>query len=188
MALTILCEVSQLKEHKALLKECIKLRQEVNVSKARELEANQKFVDFKKENKKLQKAFEGVLKEHRKEICSKDQKISELKAKCNQLEELELQKANDAVHEGKKALKFSKSPEVRLEIKQEIDNERYKCSISKKDFGLKDCLKQHDAAAHEGKKAQKCSHRKKQIVNVHKKKKSYMNVQFVKKPLVYKIV
>ena len=78
------------------------------------------------------------MKEQQKEMCSKNQKISELKVKCSQLEEL--QKANVAVHEGKKALKFSRSPEVGIEIYQEIDNERYKCSISKKDFGLKDCL------------------------------------------------
>ena len=74
--------------------ENLKLQQEVNALKARELGANQKCVALEEENKKLRKAFcqsrfncadmDRVLKVQRSEIYSKNQKISELEAKCNQ--------------------------------------------------------------------------------------------------------
>ena len=70
--------------------ENLKLQQEVNALKARELGANQKCVALEKENKKLHTAFcqsrsncagmDRVLKVQRSEIYSKNQKISELEA------------------------------------------------------------------------------------------------------------
>ena len=75
-----------------------KLQQEIYELKARESESNQTCVHLKEENKKLHKSFclgrsnsagmDRVLKEQRKEITEKDQKIIELKKKVNQFEEL----------------------------------------------------------------------------------------------------
>jgi superfamily I DNA and/or RNA helicase len=75
--------------------ENLRLQQEVNALKARELGANQKYVALEEYNKNLLIAFcqsrsdcagmNRVLKVQRSEIHSKNQKISELEAKCNQI-------------------------------------------------------------------------------------------------------
>jgi DNA repair exonuclease SbcCD ATPase subunit len=76
-----------------------KLQQEVYELKARESESNQTCINLKEENKKLHKTFclgrsnsagmDRVLKEQRKEIIEKGQKIIELKDKVNKFEELD---------------------------------------------------------------------------------------------------
>ena len=75
--------------------ENLKLQQEINALKARELGANQKCVALEEENKKLHTTFcqsrsncasmDRVLEMQRREIYSKNQKIGELEAKCNQI-------------------------------------------------------------------------------------------------------
>lgn len=75
--------------------ENVKLQQKVIASKRRELGSKQKFADLKEENKKLHTAFcqgrsncagmDRILKMQRREIYNKNQKISELEAKCNQI-------------------------------------------------------------------------------------------------------
>ena len=72
-----------------------KLQQEIYELKARESESNQTCVHLKEENKKLHKSFclgrsnsagmDRVLKEQRKEIAEKDQKIIELKKRLTSL-------------------------------------------------------------------------------------------------------
>ena len=125
-----------------LQSENLKLQQEVNALKDRDLAANQKCIqlefenlrlqqevdrlkrkclDLKEENKTLHKrlcqsrlnsaGIDRVLKEQRKEINNKDQKIGEMEAKCDQLE-----KAIDTIEtntkllpEGKKSTEKSRS-------------------------------------------------------------------------------
>ena len=95
--------------------ENLKLEQNVNASKAREIEANQECVHLKEKHQKLCETFrqfrsdsagkDRVLKEQRKEIDIKDQKISELEAKCNQLEESQMVNCHDSIK--RKIKKFS---------------------------------------------------------------------------------
>ena len=76
--------------------ENLRLQQEVDTLKGHELGSNKTCLDLKEENKTLHKrlcqgrsnsaGIDRVLKEQRKELSNKDQKISELEAKCNQLE------------------------------------------------------------------------------------------------------
>lgn len=76
--------------------ENLRLQQEVDTLKDHELGSNKTCLDLKEENKTLHKrlcqgrsnsaGIDRVLKEQRKELSNKDQKISELEAKCNQLE------------------------------------------------------------------------------------------------------
>ena len=118
--------------------EKLRLEQEVNNIKGHELGTNKKYLDLKEENKTLHKrlcqgrsnsaGIDRVLKEQRKEINNKDQKISELEAKCNQLEKSDqkiselgakcnqLEKAIDTIEtntkllpEGKKSTEKSRS-------------------------------------------------------------------------------
>ena len=97
--------------------ENFKLKQSVNASKAREFEANQECVRLKEKHQKLCETFrqfrsdsagkERVLKEQRKEIDIKDQKISELEAKCKQLEESPMVMVNCHDSLKRKLRKFS---------------------------------------------------------------------------------
>ena len=109
--------------------ENLKLKQEVYASKARELDANkestqcqsrelkanQECFHLKEKHQKLCETFrqfrsdsagkDRVLKEQRKEIDIKDQKISELEAKCNHLEESQMVSCHDSLK--RKIRKFS---------------------------------------------------------------------------------
>ena len=101
--------------------ENLRLQQEVDTLKDRELGSKKNCLDLKEENKILHKrlcqsrlnsaGIDRVLKEQRKEINSKDQKIAEMEAKCDQLE-----KAIDTIEtntkllpEGKKSTEKSRS-------------------------------------------------------------------------------
>jgi hypothetical protein len=100
--------------------ENLRLEQKVTKLKAHELGTNKNCLDLKEENKTLHKrlcqgrsnsaGIDRVLKEQRKEINNKDQKISELEAKCNQLEKAihTIETNTKMLPEGKKSTEKSR--------------------------------------------------------------------------------